>query len=97
MKKSKDEKTGTAEANAGGPDTMRKKLDAILEEALEDTADVDDLFLAKVRRLIKRDGEDLNFYTMIQVKRMVIGTFLTVIGFAMLNACGSGLHSLNSF
>jgi ammonia channel protein AmtB len=58
---------------------------------------VDDLFLAKVRRMIKRDGDELNFYTSIHVPRMVIGTFLTVIGFSMLNTCGYGQHSLLSF
>ena len=97
MKKTNEENSGSAAGNSGGPETVRKKLGAILEEVLEDTADVDDLFLAKVRRLIKRDGEDLNFYTMIHVPRMVIGTFLTVLGFAMLNACGAGNHSINSF
>ncbi len=68
-----------------------------MEEVLENTADVDDLFLAKVRKMIKRDGDDLNFYFSVHFPRMVIGTFLTVIGFAMLNACGYGQHSLNSF
>ena len=34
---------------------------------------------------------------MVHVPSMVIGTILTVIGFAMLNACGAGTHSLNSF
>ena len=97
MKKSNEENSGSAAGNAGGPEIVRKKLGAILEEVLEETADVDDLFLAKVRRLIKRDGQDLNFYTMINVPRMVLGTFLTIIGFAMLNACGSGNHSINSF
>lgn len=97
MKKTNEENSGTAVGNAGGPETMRKKLGALLEEVLEDTADVDDLFLAKVRKMIKRDGEDLNFYTMIHFPRMIIGTFLTVLGFVMLNSCGYGQHSLNSF
>lgn len=90
MKKTNEENSGTAVGNAGGPETMRKKLGALLEEVLEDTADVDDLFLAKVRKMIKRDGEDLNFYTMIHFPRMIIGTFLTVLGFVMLNSCGYG-------
>jgi ammonia channel protein AmtB len=97
MKKTNEENSGSAAGNAGGPETVRKKLGAILEDLLENTADVDDLFLAKVRTLIKRDGEDLNFYTMIHVPRMILGTFLTVIGFSMLNSCGTGNHSINSF
>ena len=68
-----------------------------MEEALEDTADVDEMFLSKVRRMIKRDGDDTDFYTSLHVPRMVIGTFLTMIGFAMLNTCGAEDHSLNSF
>jgi ammonia channel protein AmtB len=47
--------------------------------------------------MIKRDGHDVNFYTFIDVPRMVIGTLLTILGFAFLNACGYGSHSLNSF
>lgn len=78
-------------------EAQRKSLGALLEEALDDTAEVDDLFLAKVRRMIKRDGEDLNFYTSIHVPKMIIGTLLTGIGFAMLNSCGYGSHSINSF
>jgi ammonia channel protein AmtB len=81
----------------GGAEAQRKKLAAILETALEDTTEVDELFLAQVRRIIKRDGEDINFYTMIDFPRMVLGTFLTIIGFSMLNTCGAGPHSLNSF
>lgn len=97
MKKTNEENSGSAAGNAGGPETTRKRLSAILEEVLEETADVDDLFLSRIRKLIKRDGDDLNFYAMIHVPRMVIGTFLTVTGFAMLNSCGAGQHSLNSF
>jgi len=78
------------EASGSGPEVQKKELGALLEEVLEDTADVDDLFLAKVRKMIKRDGEDLNFYFSVHFPRMVIGTFLTVIGFSMLNACGYG-------
>jgi hypothetical protein len=65
-------------------------LGTLLEEALDETADVDDMFLDKVRRLIKRDGADLNLYTMIDVPRMVIGTMITILGFTMLNSCGYG-------
>jgi Amt family ammonium transporter len=62
---------------------------------LEETVDVDDLFLRKVRKIIKSDNEDNDFYN-INVPLMVIGTFLVVIGWSILNACGYGLHSLNS-
>jgi ammonia channel protein AmtB len=94
MTKSDDDK-GTAKVT--GAQAERKRLGALLEEALEDTAEVDDMFLAKVRRMIKRDGEDTNFYTSIDVSRMVLGTFITSIGFVMLNTCGTGSHSINSF
>ena len=91
-------KSGTGGAEeATTAEIQRKEIGALLEEVLEDTADVDDLFLAKVRKMIKRDGDDLDFYFSVHFPRMVIGTFLTVIGFSMLNACGYGQHSLNSF
>jgi Amt family ammonium transporter len=81
----------------GGSEAQRKQLGALLEDALNDTPDVDDMFLNKVRRMIKRDGEDISFYTSINVPRMVLGTLLTILGFSFLNACGYGSHSLNSF
>lgn len=80
---------------AGGKDYRKKTLPALLEDALEETVEVDELFLRKVRKLIKEDQEDENFYAT-NVPAMVIGTMITVIGWGMLNACGSGNHSLNS-
>lgn len=53
------------------------------------------MFLRKIRKLIKKEDEDYNFYT-ISNGMMVLGTFLIVIGFSMLNASGYGPHSLNS-
>jgi ammonia channel protein AmtB len=40
-------------------------------------------------------GEDHDFYR-IDNQVMILGTFVTVIGWAMLNACGSGSHNINS-
>jgi len=79
----------------GGKEPQKKPLGTLLEHALEDTVDVDDLFLRKIRKLIKLEDEDYNFYT-INNSMMVLGTFITVIGWSMLNACGYGSHSLNS-
>lgn len=79
----------------GGKEPTKKPLGTLLEHALEDTVDVDDLFLRKVRKLIKQEDEDYNFYT-INNGMMVLGTFIIVLGWAMLNACGYGTHSLNS-
>jgi ammonium transporter, Amt family len=71
----------------------------LLEDAALGNANIDDLFLRKVRKLIKHatvsSGEDHDFYA-IDNQLMVLGTFLTVIGWAMLNACGSGNHNINS-
>ena len=89
-------KKDATEMQGGGAQAERKKLGALLEEVLEDTPEVDDMFLAKIRRMIKRDGEDTNFYSSIDFSRMVLGTFMTVIGWAMLNTCGTGTHTLNS-
>lgn len=79
----------------GGKDAPKKPLGTLLEHALEDTVDVDDLFLRKLRKLIKQEDEDYNFYT-ISNPMMVLGTFIIVIGWCMLNASGYGTHSLNS-
>lgn len=52
-----------------------------------------------MRKLIKHatvsTGEDHDFYA-IDNQLMILGTFITVIGWAMLNACGSGNHNVNS-
>ena len=72
-----------------------KTLPAQLEEELAYAVEVDELFLRKVRKLISKETQDSDFYT-ISVPMMVLGTFLTTIGWAMLNASGSGSHSLNS-
>ena len=70
-------------------------LPAQLENKLKDTSEVDELFLRKVRKLINAETQDNDFYTT-NVPLMVVGTLLTAIGWAMLNASGSGSHSLNS-
>lgn len=79
----------------GGKEPSKKPLGTLLEHALEDTVDVDDLFLRKIRKLIKKEDEDYNFYT-INNGMMVLGTFIIVIGWSLLNASGYGTHSLNS-
>lgn len=79
----------------GGKEPSKKPLGTLLEHALEDTVDVDDLFLRKIRKLIKKEDEDYNFYT-INNRMMVLGTFIIVIGWSLLNASGYGTHSLNS-
>lgn len=79
----------------GGKDIRKKPLITLLGIHLEDNIDVDDLYLRKVRKLIKKEGEENDFYNT-NVPLMVIGTFIIVIGWSMLNACGYGTHSLNS-
>lgn len=79
----------------GGKEPSKKPLGTLLEHALEDTVDVDDLFLRKIRKLIKKEDEDYNFYT-INNGMMILGTFIIVIGWSLLNASGYGTHSLNS-
>ena len=79
----------------GGREPSKKPLGTLLEHALEDTVDIDDLFLRKIRKLIKKDDEDYNFYT-INNGMMILGTFIIVMGWSLLNAAGYGTHSLNS-
>lgn len=88
-------KTDIERVRAGGAEQRKKSLPALLETTLEETTEVDDLFLRKIRNLIKSDSEDESFYS-IHIPSMVIGTVLITIGWAMLNASGAGVHSLNS-
>lgn len=71
----------------------------MLEEAAKGSLNLDDIYLRKLRKRIKHAtkavGEDHDFYK-IDNQLMILGTFLTVIGWSMLNACGSGSHNINS-
>lgn len=48
-----------------------------------------------IKHASKAKWEDNDFYA-IDNQLMILGTFITVIGWAMLNACGSGSHNINS-
>jgi Amt family ammonium transporter len=71
----------------------------LLDDANKGNANLDDLFLRKIRKKIKHatvaSGEDHDFY-LIDNQLMILGTFITVIGWAMLNSCGSGSHNMNT-
>ena len=71
----------------------QKHLAGMLDDATKGNANLDDLYLRKLRKKIKHAtvaaGEDHDFYQ-IDNQLMILGTFITVIGWAMLNACGSG-------
>lgn len=73
----------------------KKTLGGVLEEVVKGGVDADDLTLRKIRKLVKRAGEENDFYT-IDNQLMVLGTFIVAIGWAMLNASGSGGHKINS-
>ena len=75
--------------------TKTKTLATMLTDVAEDNADVDDLFLRKIRKLVKKAGSD-NDFNEIDNGMMAIGTVITVIGWAMLNSCGSGTHNINT-
>ncbi len=92
----KDVSTVTAKMNNAN---KSRNLAGLLEEAVGGNISVDDLYLRKVRKMIKKAsvsaGEDHDFYR-IDNQMMILGTFITVIGWSMLNACGSGSHNINS-
>ena len=71
----------------------------MLDDAVKGNANLDDLYLRKLRQKIKHatvaSGEDHDFYQ-IDNQLMILGTFITVIGWAMLNACGSGSHDMST-
>jgi len=70
-------------------------LPAQLEEKLSETLEVDEMFLRKVRNLINKETQNNDYYST-NIPMMVVGTFIAVIGWTMLNAAGAGRHSLNS-
>ena len=83
--------------SGGGNDYRKKTLGDLLEEMLDNTEEVDELYLRKVRKAIKIDMTENNYYA-INVPYMVIGTFLVTIGWIIMAACGAGTtHSLNSY
>jgi ammonia channel protein AmtB len=51
--------------------------------------------LRKIRKLIRKAGSDNDFYS-IDNGKMVLGTVIIVIGWCMLNSCGSGGHNITS-
>lgn len=59
----------------------------------------DDVFLRKLRKKIKQSPysavDKFDIYK-IDNQLMILGTVVTVLGWAMLNACGSGRHNINS-
>ena len=70
-----------------------------MEDAASGSVSVDDIYLRKVRKMIKKAsvcaGEDHDFYK-VDNQLLILGTFITVIGWSMLNACGSGSHNITS-
>ena len=72
-----------------------KPLQKMMQDAVEEKIDMDDMFMRKLRRLIKKAGQENDFY-LINNSRMVLGTAITIIGWAYLNACGSGNHPINT-
>lgn len=81
---------------AGGNIERSKNLKALVEDKLEETIEVDELFLRKIRKLIKTETSENDFYS-INVTMMVIGTILITIGWGMMSAAGLGTtHTLNS-
>lgn len=76
-----------------------RNLAGFLEDANQGNVSLDDHFLRKLRKLIKKAtvsaGEDNDFYR-IDNQLMILGTFVTILGWSMLNACGSGSHNINT-
>jgi hypothetical protein len=86
----KDISTVTAKVNNIN---KTRNLAGLLEDAVAGNVSMDDHFLRKLRKMIKKAtvaaGEDIDFYR-IDNQIMILGTFITIIGWSMLNACGSG-------
>lgn len=76
-----------------------KSLAGMLDDVSKGMINVDDLYLRKLRKVIRKStlaaGEDHDFIA-VNNQMMILGTFITVIGWAMLNACGAGGHNINS-
>jgi len=93
-KSEKDVSTVTAKVNNIN---KTRNLAGLLEDAVAGNVNLDDHFLRKLRKMIKKatvaSGEDNDFYR-IDNQLMILGTFITIIGWSMLNACGSGQHNI---
>ena len=89
-KSEKDVSTVTAKVNNVN---KARNLAGLLEDANAGNVSLDDHFLRKLRKMVKKAtvaaGEDNDFYS-IDNQMMVLGTFITILGWSMLNACGSG-------
>jgi hypothetical protein len=92
----KDISTVTSKVNSIN---KSRNLAGMLEEAASGAVSVDDLYLRKVRKMIKKatvnSVEDHDFYR-VDNQLMILGTFITVIGWSMLNSAGSGVHNITS-
>lgn len=77
----------------------QKNLKTLLEDAVNETVNIDDLYLRKLRKLINRatlsEGLDHDFLR-VDNSLLILGTFVTSLGWAMLNACGAGKHDITS-
>lgn len=76
-----------------------KSLKNMLNEVRKGEVALDDLYLRKIRKKIKADPYSaVDYFDIYKIdnQKMILGTMITVIGWAMLNACGSGRHNINS-
>ena len=77
----------------------QKNLGGMLEALQNGEVTPDDVFLRKLRKKIKQapySAVDKFDIFKIDNQLMILGTIVTVLGWAMLNACGSGRHNINS-
>ena len=74
---------------AGGAKEERQKgIMTLLQHERDAAFEIDELYLYKIRKLIKRELTQGNVESGIDMPKMVVGTFMTTICFCMMNSLG---------
>ena len=63
-------------------------LMTMLQNERDKAFEIDELYLYKVRKLIKRELTQNNVESGVDLSKMIVGTFVLTLGFSMMNALG---------
>jgi ammonia channel protein AmtB len=74
--------------SGGGKEERHKGLTSLLKIEKEKAVEIDELYLYKIRKLIKREMTHGNVESGIDLPKMVVGTFIMTICYCMMNTLG---------
>ena len=72
----------------GGKEERQKGIMSLLQTERDRAFEIDELYLYKIRKLIKRELTQGNVESGIDLPKMVLGTFVTTICLCMMNSLG---------